>query len=108
MQSGNYQSSNTFTASQAGTYKYVAYVKSPLAANNAHGALQRNVGTQVSYGTASQVVATPTTQTVVEDNAAQGTVTYTVEDSHGDRVANVSGMLTLSNNGMHLGISTVV
>ena len=53
VQSGNYGSTNTFTftASQAGTYKYVAYVKSPLAANNAHGALQSTVGTQVAINT---------------------------------------------------------
>ena len=108
VQSGDYQASHTFTftASQSGTYKYVAYVKSPLAANNPHGALASNVGTQVAYGTASQVVVTPMTQTVVADNTAQGQVTYTVEDSHGDRVANFSGTLTLSDNGKGLGIST--
>ncbi len=98
VQSGNYQSSNTFTftASQAGTYKYVAYVKSPLAANNPHGALQSNVGSQVAYGTASQVVATPSSSSVVADGHASDTVTFTVEDSHGDRVANFSGAVAVT------------
>ncbi len=100
-QSGSYQSSRTFTftAGQSGTYRYVAYVKSPLAANNPHGALESNVGSQVAYGTAAQVVVSPSTQTVVADGQATGSVTYTVEDRHGDRVANFSGMLGISNTG---------
>ena len=107
-QSGAYQSSKTFTftAGMSGPYKFVAYAKSPEAANDQHGALESNVGKQVAYGTASQVVATPATQTVVADKAATGTVTYTVEDRHGDRVANFSGMLTLTDSGAGLGIST--
>ena len=100
-QSGAYQSSPTFTftAGMSGTYTYVAYVKSPLAANNPQGALESNVGSQVAYGTASQVVVNPSTQTVVADGQASGSVTYTVEDRHGDRVANFSGMVTISNPG---------
>ncbi|MDA8200065.1 MAG: regulator, partial [Thermaerobacter sp.] len=83
VQSGNYQSSNTFTftASQSGTYKYVAYVKSPLAANNPHGALASNVGTQVAYGTASQVVLSVASPTVVANGSATDLLTATVEDS---------------------------
>ncbi len=103
-QSGAYQTSNTFafTAGMSGPYKYVAYAKSPAAASNQHGALESNVGTQVAFGPASQVVASPTHQTVVADGQAQGSVTYTVEDSQGNRVANFSGTLTVS--GSHMGL----
>nr|MDA8198036.1 hypothetical protein [Thermaerobacter sp.] len=96
-QSGAYQSSNTFTftAGQSGTYKYVAYAKSPAAANNQHGALESNVGSQVAYGTASQVVLSPARPTVVANGSATDLLTATVEDSHGDRVANFSGTVTV-------------
>lgn len=101
-QSGAYQSSNTFTftAGMSGTYRYVAYAKSPAAANTQHGALESNVGSQVAFGTASQVVASPTSQTVVADGHAQGSVTFTVEDSHGNRVANFNGTLAVSDSHM--------
>ena len=107
-QSGAYSSSNTFTftAGQSGPYKYVAYAKSPAAANDQYGALESNVGMQVAYGAASQVVVSPASQTVVADHQAQGQATYTVEDSQGDKVANFTGTLTLSDNGAGLGIST--
>ena len=96
-QSGAYQSSNTFsfTAGQSGTYQYVAYVKSPLAANNPHGALQSNVGSQVAYGTASQVVLTLASPSVVANASATDLLTATVEDSNGNRVANFSGTVNV-------------
>ena len=92
-QSGAYSSSTTFTftAGQSGAYKYVAYAKSPAAANNQHGALQSNVGSEVAYGTASQVVLTPASPTLVANGSATDLLTATVEDSHGDVVANFSG-----------------
>ncbi len=97
VQSGNYQSSNTFTftASQAGTYKYVAYVKSPLAANNPHGALESNVGSQVAYGTASQVVLSLASPSVMANGSATDLLTATVEDRNGNTVANFSGSVTI-------------
>ncbi len=100
-QSGAYSSSNTFTftAGQAGTYRYVAYAKSPLAANNPHGALQSRVSGQVVYGTASQVVLSPASPTVVANGSATDTLTATVEDSHGNRVANFGGTVTVSASG---------
>ncbi len=97
-QSGAYQSSNTFTftAGQSGTYKYVAYAKSPAAANNQHGALlSENVGAQVVYGTASQVVLSLASPTVVANGTATDLLTATVEDSHGDVVGNFSGSVTV-------------
>ena len=98
VQSGPYHTSNTFsfTTSQSGTYKYVAYAKSPAAANNQHGALLSNIGNQVAYGTASQVVATPSSPSLVADGQASDTVTFTVEDSHGNRVANFSGAVSVA------------
>ncbi len=97
VQSGNYQSGNTFTftASQAGTYKYVAYVKSPLAANNPHGALESNVGSQVAYGTASQVVLSLASPSVMANGSATDLLTATVEDRNGNTVANFSGSVTI-------------
>ncbi len=96
-QSGPYQSSNqfTFTAGMSGTYKFVAFAKSPEAANNQHGALQSNVGTQVAYGTASQVVLTMASPTVVANGSATDMLTATVEDSHGDVVANFTGTVVV-------------
>ena len=98
VQSGNYQASPTFTftAGQSGTYKFVAYAKSPAAANNPHGALQsQNEGTQVAYGTASQVVLSMASPTVVANGSATDLLTATVEDSHGDVVANFSGRVSV-------------
>ncbi len=97
-QSGAYQSSKTFTftAGMSGTYKFVAFAKSPEAANNQHGALQSSVGTQVAYGTASQVVLTPASGSVVANGSATDMLTAKVEDSHGDVVANFNGMVNVS------------
>ena len=96
-QSGPYQSSNrfAFTTSMSGTYKFVAFAKSPAAANNQHGALQSNVGSQVAYGTASQVVLTPASPSVVANGSATDLLTATVKDSHGNTVANFSGTVNV-------------
>ncbi len=100
-QSGAYSSSNsfTFTAGQSGPYKYVAYAKSPAAANDQYGALESTVGTQVAYGTASQVVLSLASPTVVADGTAKDMLTATVEDSHGDTVANFSGSVMVFASG---------
>lgn len=76
-----------------------------LAANNPHDALESNVFRQVAYSTAGQVVVSPATQTVGAHHSAAVSVTFTGEDRHGNRMANFSGMLTLSDNGAGSGIS---
>ena len=92
-QSGAYASGNsfTFTPSQEGSYRFVAYAKSPLAANNPEGALISSVGSATAYGTAAQVVLSPASPTLMANGSATDLLTATVEDSHGDTVANFSG-----------------
>jgi hypothetical protein len=100
-QSGAYSTSSTYTfkPSLPGTYRFVAYAKSPAAANNADGALQSAVGTTGVYGTASQVVLTVQSPSLVADGSSTDTVTATVEDQYGNRVANFSGAVVLSASG---------
>ena len=73
VQSGNYQSSNsfTFTPTESGTYTFIAYAKSPLALNNPEGASYSNVTT----GTTSSTVGVPTLSTMVVTGATTGTGT---------------------------------
>jgi len=100
-QSGNYSKSSTytFTPSQPGKYRFVAYAKSPLAANNPDGALQSAVGSSGVYGPASQVVITVASPTDVADGQEPDTVVATVEDQYGNRVANFDGSLQFTATG---------
>ncbi len=100
-QSGAYSSAATytFTPSQPGIYHFVAYAKSPEAANNPHGALQSAVGSSGVYGTASQVVLSLASPTVVADGQATDAVVATVEDQYGNRVPTFAGSLVLSAGG---------
>ncbi len=96
-QSGPYQSGSTFTFTPptSGAVTYVAYAKSPAAANNPHGALMSPAGTATEYGLASQVSVAVAGPTVVADGMASDTVTVTVQDSLHDTVANFSGKVDL-------------
>ncbi len=103
-QSGAYQSSSTFsfTPPGSGAVTYVAYAKSPLAANNPHGALMSPVGTTTEYGLASQVAVSLASPTVVADGLATDTVTVTVEDSNHNTVANFNGSVVLTGSSSHV------
>ncbi|MDA8198787.1 MAG: hypothetical protein M0Z54_05035 [Thermaerobacter sp.] len=103
-QSGNYQSSNTFsfTPPGSGAVTYVAYAKSPLAANNPHGALMSPLGTTTEYGQASQVAVSVASPTVVADGLATDTVTVTVEDSNHNTVVNFNGSVVLTGSSSHV------
>ncbi len=97
-QSGAYQSSSTFsfTPPGSGAVTYVAYAKSPLAANNPHGALMSLVGTTTEYGMASAVAVSLASPTVVADGVATDTVTVTVQDSNHNTVANFNGSVVVT------------
>ncbi len=100
-QSGAYSSAAayTFKPNQPGIYHFVAYAKSPEAANNPHGALQSAVGSSGVYGTASQVVLSLASPTVVADGQATDTLIATVEDQYGNRVPTFTGSLVLNAGG---------
>ncbi|MDA8199911.1 MAG: hypothetical protein M0Z54_10915 [Thermaerobacter sp.] len=100
-QSGAYSSAAayTFKPGQPGIYHFVAYAKSPEAANNPHGALQSAVGSSGVYGTASQVVLSLASPTVVADGQATDTLIATVEDQYGNRVPAFTGSLVLNAGG---------
>ena len=100
-QSGAYSSAAayTFKPSQPGIYHFVAYAKSPEAANNPHGAIRSAVGSSGVYGTASQVVLSLASPTLVADGQATDTLVATVEDEYGNRVPTFGGSLVLSAGG---------
>jgi len=97
-QSGAYapDGTYTFTAGASGTYRMVAYAKSPLAANNLTGALMSPVSSWGVYGQASRVVVAAAESTLVADGVAADPLTVTVEDGTGVRVADYAGTVTLS------------
>lgn len=96
-QSGAYQSRPTFTfpVTEEGAYHYVAYAKSPLAANDSHGALQSAVGAVTAVGAAAQVMLSATSPTLVANGSARDTLVATVEDAAGDPVTTFDGMVTV-------------
>ena len=100
-QSGAYSSAAayTFNPSQPGIYHFVAYAKSPEAANNPQGALRSPVGSSGVYGTASQVMLSLASPTLVADGQATDTLVATVEDQYGNRVPTFGGSLVLSAGG---------
>jgi len=96
-QSGAYQTSPTFTfpVAREGVYHYVAYAKSPLAANNPQGALQSTVGAVTAFGTAAQVVLSAQSPTLAANGSASDTLIATVEDAVGDPVPTFNGTVTV-------------
>jgi len=98
-QSGAYSENAqyTFTVSQPGLYRVVAFAKSPDAANNAAGALMSPVlASLTAFGPADQVVLSDAKATLVANGAATDQVTATVEDAEGQRVANFNGTIAIS------------
>ena len=101
MQSGNYQSSNTFTLtpSVSGTYKFIAYAKSPLALNDPQGALFSNSSTATVLPVV-QVGLTDSLATLPNNGTAADTFTAAVTDPNGNPVSGVTVTFTSSNSGV--------
>ena len=99
-QSGPYQTSPTYTFTpSAGAYRYVAYAKSPLAANNPTGALESTVGLFTAWGAPARVTTTLATPTLVADSTTTDAVTVTVRDALGTEIPTFDGWIELSGTG---------
>ncbi len=98
VQSGDYSSNNTFsfTAPVAGNYNVKVYAKSPLAQNNAMGAVTQKHTTVAAYGTPAAVKLSAASSSLVADGKATDTITATVVDSNGNAVADYSGTVTVT------------
>ena len=97
-QSGPYGTSSrfTFTPPVSGTYHYVAYAKSPAAANDASGALMSSVGTASAQGAAASVSVAATTARFAANGSGTDQLTVTVANASGQTVSQFSGQVTLS------------
>ncbi|MDA8200610.1 MAG: glycosyl hydrolase family 18 protein [Thermaerobacter sp.] len=97
-QSGNYGTSNqfTFTPANTGPYRYVAYVKSPAAANDASGALMTAVGTATALGAAASVSLAASTARFAANGSGNDQLTVTVANASGQTIPQFSGQVALS------------
>lgn len=97
-QSGNYSPSPSyqFVPPTPGTYHYVAYAKSPLAANNPTGALQSSVDADAVEGAAAAVSVTVASPKFTANGSGADAVTVTVADASGQPVSQFAGRVTLS------------
>lgn len=97
-QSGAYGTSNhfTFTPPDPGAYRYVAYVKSPAAANDASGALMSSVGTVSALGAAASVSLAAATPRFAANGSATDQLKVTVANASGQTVSQFSGQVTLA------------
>ena len=92
-QSGGYTSNATYTfaAPQSGSYKVVAYAKSPLGLSDPQAALMSNEATPVAYGAPAAVQLKPASSSLVADGKATDTITATVVDANGNTVSDFNG-----------------
>jgi spore germination protein YaaH len=101
MQSGNYSSATTFTFTPAtpGSYRWVAYAKSPLAANNPTGALMSSVQSAAVLGAAAGVTVSAASPTFTANGTGTDRVSVVVTSASGQDLSQFSGQVTLSATG---------
>ncbi len=87
----------SFTAPAAGTYRMIAYAKSPLAVNDLEGAIWSNVVSPSAYGTASVVSLTSAATTIAANGTATDAMSVSVTDANGDFVPNQTVTLSSTN-----------
>lgn len=97
-QSGPYGAKRqyTFSPSVPGTYRYVAYAKSPAAANDAAGALMSSVGSAAVVGAAAAVSVAAATGRFAANGSGGDTLTLTVSNASGQAVTQFAGQVELS------------
>ncbi len=97
-QSGPYGTSSryTFTPPVPGSYHYVAFAKSPVAANDASGALMSSLGTASALGAAASVSVAAATARFAANGSGADQLTVTVANASGQTITQFSGQVALS------------
>ncbi len=97
-QSGPYGTSThyTFTPSTPGTYRYVAFAKSPVAANDPAGALMSPVASASVFGAAASVSVAAASARFAANGSGTDQLAVTVANASGQAVAQFSGQVVLS------------
>ncbi len=97
-QSGPYGTSThyTFTPATPGAYRYVAFAKSPVAANDPAGALMSSVGSASVFGAAASVSVAATSARFAANGSGTDQLAVTVANASGQTVAQFSGQVVLS------------
>ena len=97
-QSGPYgaKTQYTFTPPSPGTYRYVAFAKSPVAANDAAGALMSAVGSAAVVGAAASVSVAAATSRFAANGSGGDQLTLTVANASGQTVTQFDGQVELS------------
>lgn len=99
-QSGDYQSGNVFTValSEAGTYQFVAYAKSPDAPASPSTTIYTPEQTVAITEPAAQVVLTPAVSALKAGSQGVDPIYVSIQDAQGHRIMNFNGTVTLTDS----------